>query len=188
MSDITKKAIEASFKKILKTKPLSKITINDITDDCKINRMTFYYHFTDIYDMIKWICIQNADEALDNNKTYDTWQQGLLNIFNIIYENKVFVENIYKDLDRRMIERYLHPQVHKLIMGVVEEKSEGLLVDDRDKNFIASFLEYAFEGMIYSWVENGMKDDPGYLVYSASVIIQGDVALALKEFSKNKTV
>ena len=32
-------------------------------------------------------------------------------------------------------------------------------------------------------IESGMKEDPEYLVSSASVIIQGDVALALKEFS-----
>ena len=183
MSDITKKALERSLKKLLLTKPLSKITVSDITDDCKVNRMTFYYHFTDIYDLIKWICLQNADEALDNNKTYDTWQQGLLNIFNIIRKNKVFVESVYRDMDRRVIERYLHPQVHSLIMGVVEEKSDGMVVCDNDKNFIASFLEYAFEGMIYAWIESGMKEDPEYLVSSASVIIQGDVALALKEFS-----
>ena len=183
MANMTKLALEAALKKELLSKPLDKITINNLTEACGISRMTFYYHFTDIYDLIKWICLQNADEALDNNKTYDTWQQGLLNIFNMIRKNKVFVESVYRDMDRRVIERYLHPQVHNLIMGVVEEKSDGMAVCDKDKNFIASFLEYAFEGMIYAWIESGMKEDPEYLVSSASVIIQGDVALALKEFS-----
>ena len=45
MSTITKRALEASLKKLVKTKPLNKITVSDITDDCGINRMTFYYHF-----------------------------------------------------------------------------------------------------------------------------------------------
>jgi len=39
------------LKKLLLQKPLTKITINDITDDCGISRMTFYYHFKDIYDL-----------------------------------------------------------------------------------------------------------------------------------------
>jgi len=47
MSAITKRALEASLKKLLLTKPLDKITISDITDDCGVNRMTFYYHFKD---------------------------------------------------------------------------------------------------------------------------------------------
>ena len=37
---------------MLLQKPLNKITINDITEDCGVNRMTFYYHFKDIYDLV----------------------------------------------------------------------------------------------------------------------------------------
>ena len=51
MSNITKQALEASLKRLLLQKPLTKITIADITEDCGVNRMTFYYHFQDIYDL-----------------------------------------------------------------------------------------------------------------------------------------
>ena len=56
MSDITKRALEASLKKMLLKKPVTKITISDITEDCGVNRATFYYHFKDIYDLIEWSC------------------------------------------------------------------------------------------------------------------------------------
>ena len=49
MSQVTKRALETSLKNLLLQKPLDKITINDITADCGINRMTFYYHFKDIF-------------------------------------------------------------------------------------------------------------------------------------------
>ena len=42
MSQITKRALEQSLKNLLLKKPLTKITINDIAEDCGINRMTFY--------------------------------------------------------------------------------------------------------------------------------------------------
>ena len=42
MPQFTKYALENSLKKLLLQKPLNKITINDITEDCGINRMTFY--------------------------------------------------------------------------------------------------------------------------------------------------
>ena len=51
MSQTTKRALEASLKNLLLQKPLDKITINDIAEDCGISRMTFYYHFRDIYDL-----------------------------------------------------------------------------------------------------------------------------------------
>lgn len=53
MSQVTKRALEASLKHLLLQKPLNKITINDIAEDCGINRMTFYYHFKDIYDLVE---------------------------------------------------------------------------------------------------------------------------------------
>ena len=78
MSQVTKRALEASLKNLLLQKPLSKITISDITEDCGINRMTFYYHFKDIYDLVEWSCQEDASKALAGNKTYETWQQGFL--------------------------------------------------------------------------------------------------------------
>ena len=65
MSQVTKRALEASLKNLLLQKPLSKITISDITEDCGINRMTFYYHFKDIYDLVEWSCLEDARRALE---------------------------------------------------------------------------------------------------------------------------
>lgn len=45
MSDITKRAMSAALKNLLKEKKLNKITVQDIADECGINRQTFYYHF-----------------------------------------------------------------------------------------------------------------------------------------------
>ena len=47
MSLLTEKALAASLKKLLEKKTLDKITVKDITDDCGVNRQTFYYHFHD---------------------------------------------------------------------------------------------------------------------------------------------
>ena len=38
MSKVTKRALEQSLKNLLLKKPLTKITIGDITEDCGINR------------------------------------------------------------------------------------------------------------------------------------------------------
>ena len=107
MSNITKYALEASLKKLLLKKPLDKITINDLTSDCGISRMAFYYHFKDIYDLVEWSCLEDATKALQGKKTYDTWQEGLLQIFEVVFENKPFILNAYRCLSREQIENYL---------------------------------------------------------------------------------
>ena len=60
MANITKLALEAALKKELLTKPLDKITINELAEDCGISRMAFYYHFKDIYDLVEWVCVEDG--------------------------------------------------------------------------------------------------------------------------------
>ncbi|WP_281550141.1 TetR family transcriptional regulator, partial [Murimonas intestini] len=90
MSQTTKRALAASLKKLLLEKPLDKITVIDIVEDCEVNRQTFYYHFKDIFDLIEWMCLDEASKALNGKKTYETWQQGFLQIFNAVLMNKPF--------------------------------------------------------------------------------------------------
>lgn len=100
LSNITKHALEESLKRLLLKKPLTKITINDLTTDCGISRMTFYYHFKDIYDLVEWACLEESTRALQGKKTYSTWEEGLLQIFEAVYENKAFIMNAYNSLSR----------------------------------------------------------------------------------------
>ena len=104
MSQTTKRALAASLKNLLLQKPLPKITINDIAEDCGISRMTFYYHFKDIYDLVEWTCVEDAARALEGKKTYDTWQEGFLNIFCAVQANKPFIMNVYRSVSRERIE------------------------------------------------------------------------------------
>ena len=60
MANFTKKAIEASFIKLLTERPLSQITVKDIVTDCGINRNTFYYYFESIPKLIETVVEEDA--------------------------------------------------------------------------------------------------------------------------------
>lgn len=186
MSQVTKRALEASLKNLLLKKPLDKITINDITEDCGINRMTFYYHFKDIYDLIEWCCVEDAKKALEGKKTYDTWQQGFLQIFEAVLDNKPFILNVYHSVSREQVELYLYKLTYDLLVGVVEEKSAGMNVRDEDKKFIADFYKYAFVGLMLDWVKHDMKGDPHEIIEELSIVMHGNVTSALERFKTNK--
>ena len=188
MSQTTKRALAASLKTLLLQKPLNKITINDIAEDCGISRMTFYYHFKDIYDLVEWICVEDAAQALDGKKTYDTWQEGFLNIFQAVLDNKPFIMNVYRAVGRERVEQYLNPLVHSLVLGVVEEKSAGMTVSQADKDFIAYFYEYAFIGVLLAWINENMKDDPAVIVERTSKLIHGNIVRALEAFRSDASL
>lgn len=186
MSNITKRALEASLKNLLLQKPLNKITVGDIANDCGINRMTFYYHFKDIYDLIEWSCVEDATKALEGKKTYDTWQEGFLNIFNAVLDNKPFIMNVYRSVSREQIEMYLYKLTYNLLINVVNEKSVGMAVSDEDKKFIADFYKYAFVGIMLNWIRNDMKEEPKQIVDRISVLIHGNITRTLNNVRTDK--
>ena len=175
MSQVTKRALENSLKHILSQKPLDKITVSDITDDCGINRMTFYYHFKDIYDLIEWACVEDAKKALDGKKTYETWQEGFLHIFQAVLENKTFIINVYNHVSREQVEVYLYKLTGDLVMGVIEEKAKGMRVKEQDKRFMADFYKYAFVSIVLDWIDKGMYEDTNLIVSKVSNLITGTI-------------
>lgn len=182
MSQITKKAIEASLKNLLLKKPFNKITINDIAEDCGISRMTFYYHFKDIYDLVEWACEEDAKKILDGKDDYKTWTQGFLNLFEEVLKNKPFILNVYRSVGREQVENYLYKIVYDLLLNVIEEKAQGMTVRDEDKEFIADFYKYAFVGLMLDWVKNGMKEDPHKIVKKAEFLLSGSLSVSLERF------
>ena len=174
-----------SLKKMLQIKDLDKITITDIPNDCGINRQTFYYHFKDIYDLVEWSCYEDASRALQGQKTYETWQEGLMQIFEAVMENKPFILNVYHALSRDQIENYLFHLTYDLIEGVVEEKAAGMHVTKEQKQFVADFYKYSFVGLMLDWIKNGMKDDYQELVHHICTAMSGNITNSLQNFENS---
>ena len=64
MPSFTRKAIMESFMKLLDARPLNKITIKDIVEECGINRNTFYSHFEDIPALVEAIFKEETDRFI----------------------------------------------------------------------------------------------------------------------------
>lgn len=187
MSNRTKESLEESLKKLLLLKPIDKITIQDLTCDCGISRMTFYYHFKDIYELVEWSCEEDGRRALQGKKTYDTWQEGLLQIFEAVLENKPFILNVYRNVSREQIEKFLFKLTYELLEAVVKEKSEGMNITGDQKRFIADFYKYSFVGIMLEWIDKGMRDDAAKLAEQMSITLRGNIANSVRNFQESNT-
>ena len=183
MINQTKQILEESLKKLMLQKPLDKITIRDLTEDCGISRMAFYYHFKDIYDLVEWSCLEDATRALAGKKTYDTWSEGLVQIFDAVYENKPFILNAYRCISRDQIESFLFHLTSDLLMNVVEEKAEGTSISEEDRRFIADFYKYSLVGILLDWISRGMKDDYQAMTDNICTTLHGCIANSIHNYT-----
>lgn len=182
MPQFTKKALATTLKTMLEEKPLDKITVKDLAEECGVNRQTFYYHFQDIYDLLGWIYRTEALEAIKNSKSYSTWQQGLMIILDYVQENRALCIHTYRSLAREHLERFLDEVLFELLGDVVDEIAAARPLAAEDKTFITRFYCYAFAGMLLEWIREGIRTPAVTLVEKISRIMEGNITTAVKRF------
>ena len=182
MSMLTMKTIMRTFGEMIEEMPFDKITVLSLVERCEISHNTFYYHFQDIYDLVEWSCIQDAEEVLQGHKTSDTWEEGLYALFGAILDNKPFVTNVYRSVSREHVETYLYRIVYKLLKDVVDEQAVGMNVREDDKEFLANFYKYSFVGLTLEWINNDMRLDPELIIRKLDKAIKGNIKAALKRY------
>ena len=94
-SVITKTALAKAFKELINEKPFSKISVGEITEKCRINRKSFYYHFNDKYDLINWIFDSEFIEKVKKQGEYLRFD-FIDDMCRYFYENKDFYRKIIK--------------------------------------------------------------------------------------------
>ncbi len=186
MSEITKKALSESLKKLMQTIPLTKITVQDVVEECGLNRRTLYYYFHDIYDLLKWTFKSEIERILGENRTYNTWKKGFTALLEYLRDNKRVVLNTYNSIDRDLLESHLDEEVHNLIFNVVDEVSKDINVSIKDKEYVTKFYKIALSNTIIDWVKNDMTEDPKEVVDNLSKILDGDIRRTLLRYEKEE--
>ena len=174
------------MKKLLLEKPLNKITINDITEDCGVNRMTFYYHFKDIYDLVDWILAEDAAKAMEGRRGFGTWNEAYLDILHQLQDNKTLVLNVYRSVGREQVEQYLYRLLDPILKDFADRECHDITVQDADKQFVVDFYKYALVGMTLEWIRRDMKTEPAVMVERMGRMLQGDLRRALCRLASNK--
>ncbi len=88
----TKRSLAESMKKLLKKKPLQKITVSELIRDCDANRKTFYYHFEDIYALLKWTLEQEAVEVIRHFDLLVDYEEAMTFVMDYVEKNSFIVQ------------------------------------------------------------------------------------------------
>jgi len=184
VAQFTKKAIMQSFLKLLSERPLDKITIRDIVDECQINRNTFYYHFENIPALVEEIFRVETERVIAEHSSPDSWEEGFIAAADFALQNKKVIYHIYNSANRGEFYRYLSSIAGDVMTRFVETASQGLRVSEDDKALLASFYKSALVGMLLDWLNAGMKYDPVALITRLGQIMEGNIAASLHKMEK----
>ena len=169
MSDsaFTKRAIADSVKELTKTKSFDKIGVVDITEKCGINRQTFYYHFSDKYELLKWIYYNDYFAANLSDLSFSNWNEKLTNTLIAMRNDRDFCINTINHTDD-YLKTFLVDYAENVFSQAIEVLDEKGEIEPEPAKYFSRFFAYGLSGIIIEWMtKQDMEIEPekisGYL-------------------------
>ena len=177
----TKKAFSASLKKIMEKKSFSKIPISEIVSDCGLNRNTFYYHFEDIQDLLKWTLEQEAVEIVKSFDLILDSEEAILFVLKYVEENKHILNCAYDSIGRDELRRFFYHDFNDIIMKLIDsvETTLGNQNDEAYKKFLCAFYSGAIANQLIDILKSKKPYDKERLVSFLTATLKNGLTAAL---------
>lgn len=174
----TKTMLGQSIKELMKKEPLEKITVCDITKNCRLRRETFYYHFIDKYDLIRWIHENEVYNKLVSDflgaGTWGYMVKRCADWLDYFKENLDFVQNALKDDNPNGFHHILVDYTFRIISA---HAKYSLKTDQLTKEMLF-FVNYYAHGNVClceDWLRMGMPESEKFLGEIMTKSIPGDL-------------
>lgn len=169
----TKRMLADSLKRSMQKKAFAKITVSEIIEDCGVNRKTFYYHFGDIYELLKWML---EEEAIDVVKHFDLlvdYEEAIRFVMNYVEENDYIISCAYHSMGREEMKRFFYADFIGVTSTVIdaEEARLNLTLDADLKLFVEKFYTEALAGMLIDWAQEKDKRDKEKTIRYLTMIV-----------------
>ena len=179
----TKRALAESLKKLMRAKPFSKITVTEIVNDCGVNRKTFYYHFEDIYALLRWIFEEEAVNIIRKFYLLNDYDEAMEFIYEYISENKDLLRNAYDAFGSVELSSFFHMSfvgLNESLIESVEQKMHKRL-PERTREYLCEFLTEATAGLLLNIISGNMHCDRSKDMMPVSSIIRASIVGVLTE-------
>lgn len=180
----TKKLLRDSLFSLLQEKSINEITVTELTEVADINRATFYFYYTDIFDMLDQIqneayemfedVLQGTEDSVNSPEAFAKYIE---NILSFCKTNPAIAKFV---ITREYNNNKVLKRIAKLLAKNVPVAKETFSQDD-PRRFILNFALNALTGTVVDWMDDGMIIPPNTMAeFIADMYISGSL------FAKSK--
>ena len=165
----TKKALQEALAQLLTDRVLRKITVQEVADLAQVNRVTFYKHYLDIYDLYD----QLESEVLADfgllilnyrEKSKNEFCEGLLD----------YIEANHKIM-KMMFSPYntgeLRDKFCKMVMGLfrlMQTEKNNIVFTDVRMDYYSTYQAKGFIALIEKWVLEDFSQPRAFIIQTVS--------------------
>lgn len=167
----TRKQLEESLIKLLKTKNIQQITVKELAETADITRATFYQHYRDPYDMLKTMqdeIIEHIQEII-NVTTGGDAKNFFLQLFEYLSDESVRPEILAFDTGFGSAYERIGNQIHNNYMLRWGQEFTG----DKKKQYeyYRYYIVFGCIAVVDNWVRNGKKETPEQMAEIALTLL-----------------
>lgn len=172
-SNITKRVLAHAFKTLLEHEPFEKISVKAICEACGMNRKSFYYHFTDKYELVEWIYDTEFIEVMRKEGAPESWEL-IERLCEFFAENQSFYAKTLAYEGQNSFSSYFYDTVSAMLRRAAEQAPQRALWSHPDtEDFVVAFFADAFTASIKRWVLADCPQNPHEFVGLLRICVHG---------------
>ena len=181
MSQRTRTAIMEAFTRQIEQKPLDRITVKDIVEDCDITRNTFYYHFGDIYGLAQEVLAERLRQISMEFAPNEDWEELLLLLARQMTQHTRSIRHLFRSTKSDEIRRFMAEIFSILLNHLFDHLAEGRRVSAEDRRLIIDFYRFAITGVAERWLKERDRQNPEELAHRLSLLLQSGMRQAIQD-------
>ena len=157
----TRELLGDSFRELARQKPIHKITIANITENCGLTQPTFYNHFRDKYDLMAWLYISDSQRIMKQiGQDGYQWRDTLLEGMTYFAEHRSELLNAFTHTSGR--EAFLGYMMRINTDLLCTEVRKKLMTENIPEDILMMIKIYCYGTVSYicEWVADNMPVAP----------------------------
>ena len=182
----TKEILTSSIKKLMKKKPLDKITVSEIVNDCGVSRRTFYYHFEDVYDAIGYICENDLKKLIKDDKKDESYSDKASRFLNYMIENKSSIIGIQNSSQSWRIGNMYFQITSNYIYEILKNDKLATNINEHNLKVLADCYTTAISAIMVEIVLDNIDASSDFLISLIDDTLVETYRYTLKAISKKQ--
>ena len=185
----TKILMAETLKKLIKDRPFAKITVQDIVNECNINRNTFYYHFENNYDLLYFAYEQEVQNIVVSFRQANaTIPQAMDFILDYIDKNISLCTCAYESLGEQQLKNIFEKDLHDFVGATIDyfSSQNGVKFSEDFKSFAGFSYTNLLSTQIIWYIKHNSNLDKTIFKDSLQTFFITSLKSVLEEAAKKK--
>ncbi len=171
MSKKTKEALVAAFRELIEEEEFDRITVTDLVEKCGISRQTFYYHFDDVSQMLRW-AFETETKIICEQQNPDNWEETETKYIEFFVRYDTMLRKAIKSVKFISVINLIDKSFYEFITSYISIKRSSEQGFGKNVDYVISYTAGAYTTLVIKTIQNE-ESDYETIIKNLSTSLQG---------------